>query len=165
MKLPLYRKVVLHTCLTPAECIKKIQENTSPASNFSFFKGDPKNCFFTGKVYPGGFVVRKVIDYSNSFVPLAHGTVKPLESGAEVAIVFKPHKVVTVFSVIWLAGMLLGTMAIAVACIYNGEFEKEALILPAMMVVVCAVIFTAFNAEFEGSKKLIADVLKSPEKE
>lgn len=163
MKLPLRRTLVLHTRLAPAECLEVIQQNTSPLKALSIFRADPKGRFFIGKVHAHGFVVRKVIDYRNSFIPIAHGVVKPIANGTEVTIVFKPHKVVSIFTVIWFTVLLSASVAMIVACIYKGIFEKEALLPCGMLVIASAVFYTAFNAEYESSKKIFMDILKSPE--
>jgi hypothetical protein len=162
MKLLPLKNVVFHTRLSPAECVACLQDNTTPWCLDHMFRRDPEGRPFVGVVGVDSFRIRHIIGYNNSFLPIAHGELKPIESGTEVAVNFRPHPYAMRFAYIGIAIFLLLFGGLIFIGLHYG-FDKEMLVLPVMLVVVTTVIHTSVKAEYENSKELLKNILKSPE--
>jgi len=163
MKLLPYRKLILHTHLTPDQCIEKMEQSTTPWSLDHLFKHGPKGKPFVGRVHIRAFDVRHLISYNNSFIPIAHGTLHPIDKGTAVSVIFKPHKVAMIFGCVLLAVFIVLIVVTFTAAILQDEFDKALLVLPVMLVVVTTVVGVSIKSEYENSKALLMQILKSPE--
>jgi hypothetical protein len=164
MKLLPIHKLTLHTHLSPAQCVEKLEQNTTAWSLNHMFKRDPKGKLFVGHVHAAGFELRHIIDYNNSFIPIAHGTLKPIDNGTEVLVHYKPHNTAIGFAYVLLA-LFLGLAGVLITPAFlNDDFDRAMLILPVSLTVVTTVVCVSVKAEYENSKQLLMQILKSPGK-
>lgn len=166
MKLPLYRKITLHTQLTKDQVRQVILENTTPRDNtiLGVFNKQPSTKF-KGFLYKDYFRIERVITYWNSFIPLISGQLNTLPNGTEVTLTFKPYAFVVVFIIIWTGILLFATAITFINGINHDTLTKEALI-PIGMLIFGSILFTTlFNSEFDSAKEELIKILKSPEKD
>ncbi len=83
--------------------------------------------YFQGAVWAGGFEVRKIILYRNSFVPVLRGHFKPTPAGTAVHVTMSLQTWVAVFVYVWLgfAGLLfVGFLATGAFAALNGDASR-----------------------------------------
>lgn len=76
MKLLPYRKLILHTPLSPQQCAEHLAANMTVANPEGFRWREPRNTKFIGFIFGSRFKMRRVIDYRNSFLPIINGEIK-----------------------------------------------------------------------------------------
>lgn len=156
MKIPFYRKFVIHSYDSVEDITRKLEEETT--GMVKFILGDNKK-IFTGKVYKDGFRIG-LSGYHpegncgrSSFDPITIGEYRETEKGTDITITQRLSIDVAVFSFSVIAFFLYITVVLSMA----GEIIA---LFPMMLLVVSVILLVAgFRSGAERTKKIIEKVL------
>ena len=169
MKLVPYEQLTIRTSLSPEDAIKRIRENVEPERHFRGW--GPSEKPYQGDVLPSAFLITRIIQYSNSFLPIIRGYIQPDVNGSVIRIMMRPRVRVLLFMVFWLSLAGLGflfTLGLFVnpslqAINLNKEPSSPILILiPAGLLVYGYLLFYGgFKVESVKSKKFFYELLQA----
>ena len=156
MKIPFYRKFVIHSFNSVEDITRKLEEETTGA--VKFLSGDDKKSFI-GKVYKDGFKIDLSGYHSegnygrNSFAPVNIGEYLETEKGIDITIIQRLSIDVAVFSFAIIVFFLFFTVVLSLA----GEIIA---LFPMMLLVVSVILVVAgFRSGCKRDKKIIEEVL------
>jgi len=160
-----YRKLILHTRLTPQQCIELLKAGTTIADPECLRWREPKNTPFLGFIFCDTFKIRRVIDYRNSFLPVINGRIQPIAMGTEIAMTLKPVPLVIAFMCIWFGILLTMFLAALVNGLMQGTIPQAILVMPIMLLVGGSIMYFGFDAEYKNAKKALIAIFKSDQQQ
>ncbi|RYD89508.1 MAG: hypothetical protein EOP54_25490 [Sphingobacteriales bacterium] len=161
MKLFPHHKLILHTRLSPQQCLDHLEVNTTPANPTGFRWREPKGTKFIGFTYPDSFRVRPVLYYNNSFLPIVHGAVTPIPMGSQITITFKLAPFVLVFMYFWIGILTLVTVGILIAGIIHDGIPREIFVPLVMLGVGVTLMHFGFETEYNNARQELINLFKS----
>ena len=158
MKLIPYHSFEIVSGLSASGGVAVLNDNVEPAQWLRFSR-DHK--VFQGSLTRDGFVVRRVVHYRNSFLPVIRGTFRSSPSGVSIAITMRPHHFVTAFMCVWFGGVGIGIVVMAAAFFADASARHPAMLIPvAMLVFGWALVTGGFWFEVNKSKPILLDIFK-----
>ncbi len=131
MRLIPRKRVVLKTSLSAEELNTRIRSITSAQKLFTFQYPKDGRHIFCGEVGAEEFRIHRIIHYRNSFLPILIGRIHEIEDGTELELLFRLHRFVLVFMIVWFTGTIpaffVATAAIIVTLIAE-SFEPMLLV-------------------------------------
>ena len=97
-----YYSFDIKTTLSLEESVASLSSEIEPKKWFRFFA---KHKIFQGVISRDGFEVTRIIHYSNSFLPVIHGTFRSGLNGTIVTIRMRMYSAVTAFMCVWFGGV------------------------------------------------------------
>jgi len=168
-----YENYILTSSLNKEEITNRLQENVSLKYYSTFQK---KQNTISEKPYEGTidenkFLINRVIDYRNSFLPVISGEITSKLSGSEIHIKMQLNTFTKIFISIWLGIISLVCIGMTFALIINfskianQEFRPASLIPFGMLAFGLLLTILSFKAESSKSKifleKLLEEKVKS----
>lgn len=155
-------KLKYHSKLTKEELFIQLQTEVEIEKPFKF--GDINASYsksYIGKIYKDSFVIKRAINYRNSFLPIIKGTIKEDNNGTYIYVKMELHELIKVFMIIWCGGILLSCFATIYSLINENRADSENgifMFLPFLMLLV-GILMTIIGFKTE-SKKSIKDMEK-----
>jgi len=153
-----YHKTTLYTLLSSDEVIERLNKFIQPHKSLwkriktrDFGHG---NYLFNGKITGKTFQVERIINYRNSFLPEIKGNVVEDKIGTQINLVLKLKKIVYIFDVIWLAGLLLMSYFILYNFFISDKTDFKWLLLVLVMMILWKYLMTIFFYSKEAEKSL-----------
>ena len=145
------RNLNFTTQISKDEVLSNLSQNVETVDRIHYnSKGTSKT--YVGNVNENNFVIRRIINYRNSFLPNIKGEFVSTISGTRIDVVMKLNNFVVVFLALWLSGIF-------VACIYStysiliDGFAVASLIPFFMLIFAIIILQFAFNFEVKRSIK------------
>ena len=118
-----------------------------------FYKGGKK---FKGKISEGRFLISRIIQYRNSFLPMIEGLIYPSTSGSKIAITMRLNKFVLGVWILWMAIISLVTLGLLPTILSTRKIEN---LIPLLMLVLGYFLcIIPFNIEVNKAKRLLKDI-------
>ena len=160
MKFLPFENFYIITNLKPEQVQARLEKEVEPNKGFSF-----SNLFsrsdraFTGYIVNGTFEFKRIISYSNSFLPQIKGSTEPWMNGSRVHIKMRMHNAVIGFMCLWLGMALLFGVGFLVQELNKGPFEVVDL-APFLMFGFGYVLATGgFKFESTKAKNMLLEIL------
>lgn len=153
--------IIYTTKLTKEQTIQKLTDNIEAEKSFGF--GAQNYTYskpYIGKIIGNNFEVKRVISYSNSFLPQIKGEIYSEFDGTKIKVNMKPHSFVLVFMTIWFGGVFIGCIATTFA-LFTKEFTPFFLIPFGMLLFGITLLYGAFKTESKTSKKDLLEILEA----
>lgn len=115
------RALTIRTSLSPVQIHETLSRLVKPGGLFSFDlprKTDAHE--FRGKVRTETFDIVSRSQFRNSFVPVIHADVKPIENGSELSVTLSLHLYMLTFVIVWFICSVMG-----IALVVNTALELE----------------------------------------
>ena len=118
---------------------------------------------YAGTISNSGFEIRRIIHYSNSFLPNIRGRFEPSSAGTRVRITMSLHPFVIAFLLFWLSIWYGISLLIFLSNLLSGDITGEAGLFLGMPIVMLAFFWFAFWSEANYSRReLTAIILGQP---
>ncbi len=136
-------RFTIESPLPPAEVIRRLQDATARPSRSIFWTPAPAQPF-QGSVGDDWFRIHPVSFNRNSFRPYLAGRVSPHETGAAIEITMAMHELIRIFVGIWLAGVGLAFVLVAIGVLFAGSTAG----VPILVVLCCFFVFGSGLSSF-----------------
>lgn len=153
-----FEQYEIESTLSPEEVKARIAANVEtqiPMSSF-FYSGSKK---FKGKIGEDRFLISRIIQYQNSFLPIIKGVIYPNAFGSKIKISMRLNKFVLGFWILWMGIVSLLIIGFLPSILSKPKFEH---LLPFLMLAfgyfLCII---PFNIEAVKARKLLKDRLCS----
>ena len=157
---------ILTTKLSVDEVRARIQQNTSPKKDMGFFA--PKNNSskpYEGSITSNSFKISRIINYTNSFLPIITGTISSYAGRTEVKINMRLASFVKIFVLIFMG--LIGVALIVHLFLFARNMPAKSsfsLLITFISFIFCGLLtYFAFKKESTISKQFLAKVLEGEE--
>jgi len=167
-----YENYILTSSINKEEIISRLQENISIKYHTAFQKKQNTICEkpYEGTINENNFLIHRVIDYRNSFLPIISGEITSKLTGSEIHIKMQLNKFTRIFISLWLGIIFLVCIGMTVALIVNfskianQEFRLAGLIPFGMLVFGLLLTILGFKTESAKSKIFLEELLEGKEK-
>lgn len=116
---------------------------------------------FEGEFSGKQFVIQRVINYKNSFLPQIKGIIIQEADGSKIKATLKIHRLVALFMYIWLIGVSFGGIMTVYAFLTKGANIMATIVFLPMLILGLILMNTAFNKEKETAIKKLTELLQA----
>ncbi|OCR02239.1 hypothetical protein BCD67_10840 [Oscillatoriales cyanobacterium USR001] len=153
-----YEKFTINSFLNPHLVRQKLLDVVEPPKAIRWgFRQSEKP--YEGEIGEHSFMITRIINYRNSFLPVIKGKISPEGMGSKIEIEMKLHTFVFVFILFWLG--MVGNICIfsLISIIYEKNFSSGTIIPFLMFIFVFLLTSIAFKTEANIAKKFLIDLL------
>lgn len=164
MKFLPFERITYKTALKPAEVAHRLQEITEPKKFIRttvFGKKSLKQ--YEGTVDDNSFVIKRIIGYRNSFLPIIKGHVAQDVDGTRISIKMQLSVIVAVFIGFWCAAVGIACVVVLTRSIQLGVFHAYGLLPFGMLLFAYALTMGAFLYEAKRAKKDLTQLWEAHE--
>ena len=156
-----YRQISVSTDLAMEGAVSRLSAITTE-QNVSAWSLPPSGKKYAGQVSPQGFNIKRIIGYTNSFLPVLDGKFIATDEGTRLDIHMALHPLVKLFLVFWSTPLLLAFLYLAYQGISNGMSFSQVTLWPLGMVAVAyLIIYTIFWVESLEDQRLITGLFSN----
>lgn len=163
MKYLPYENITYISKLDPKEIIKKLGDVVEPKRSI-LMSGQPrKNSFkkFEGKINGNTFIIKRIINYTNSVRPVIEGEILGELNGSKINVVIRLQIDIVVFFAVWFIGIGVFFIYVLYNCIENKAFDPTVLVPLGMLIFCYGLIIGTYNFEGSESKKCLTELFES----
>ncbi len=134
MKFFPYERITFNTRLSKGEVLKRLKSRLDPKDELNYLL-KPKRSFlkpYSGKIWDDQFKIKRSISYQNSFLPVIFGRVDNDTFKTRIHIKMRLSTFIIVFMMIWMGGVSIGCIAIAIIILDEG-FKDIGTLVPFIM--------------------------------
>jgi len=154
------KNITFKTSLSQEEVVSRLRENTEPEKNLRFgFFSKKKTKRYEGIIAEKYFLIKRIIEYGNSFLPIIKGTIQKDIHGTKVKIKMRLKTFVSVFMGIWCVGVGIGFISILISSINKNGFEPVIFLPLGMFLFAYLLTLGGFKAESAKSIKDLEEIL------
>ncbi len=156
----------LTTKLSVDEVRVLIENNTGPKESFGLFTSNNNSSRpYEGSITGNSFTISRIINYSNSFLPIITGTISRFIDKTEIKIKMRLQKFVTVFISVFMGALGIAFLVQLVYFVSNWPGKSYFLLLNIFIsFIFCSLLtYFAFKKESKISKQFLAHLLEGEE--
>lgn len=121
--------------------------------------------YFQGKVTTDGFLIKRIIHYRNSFIPIINGKFIGNNSDIKVAIRMGLNPFVAAFMFFWLGGAGLGILGVIAGLLTKQTTSVALILIPVgMLLFGWALVSAGFWFEAKRQKIVLVEMFKEMER-
>ncbi len=166
-----FESYILTSKLSVEEVKKRLAENIEPKQYFRFpaFIKKPSSKPYEGEILVDTFIISRIINYGNSFLPLITGRISTFVGKTQINIKMRPMIFVLIFISLWLGIVGLFCLGIVLTALFQIRQILENGFSPIILIPFGMFLFgyllttLGFKAESKNSKEFLARLLDGDE--
>lgn len=151
--------LTFRTSLKEEEILRRLADNIEPEKVFRlgiFNRNETKS--YEGYIMGSTFNIKRVISYSNSFLPRISGTIESDYGRTAIKVKMRLNILVIIFLCIWCGGVGIAAIVFLTEAFNKSEFNAASLGPLGMLLFAYALTMAAFKFESNKSKNDLMEI-------